>query len=150
MKKVKIKELIEDIDKKLPIEDLQKKAELVDMESIKKEGLKTAIFLINAVKKSNLNAINIHKEKIKSQIRAVANDNPFEINEIVAVTRFEHAWVDGRMEAKILNRTQNDKGIWSYNAEIISENMKGCNIQINHTRDAVSIQKPKKIKRNIR
>lgn len=148
MKKIDIKEFIQNIEKNVSLEELIKSIEKIDKESIKKDGFKTFNLLINAVKNSKLNSIKIHKDKLKEQIKEVANDLLFVINEMVSVKRHSHGWVSsGDMLAQITKVNKNEDGIWSYSAIVTSEDMNGCCIEINHTRDAISIEKPKKLKK---
>lgn len=55
--------------------------------------------------------------------------------------RYEHGWMDGRMEAVIRERYQNAKGVWRYVAQVLcieneQYNDSDYKIEIRHTRDA--------------
>lgn len=97
--------------------------------------------MVNAFDKEYFAKAIKHADKVITQIRPVANDRPFEINDKVAVIRHEHGWHDGRMEAIIKSKTKNSEGIWRYMAQVTSyENTQyddnDYTIEIKHTRDA--------------
>lgn len=97
--------------------------------------------MLNAFEKESFGKAVNHSKKVMTQIRPVANDSPFEVKDKVSVTRYEHGWMDGRMEAVIKTRHQNAAGIWSYTAQVTKieneeYNDKDYIIEIRHTRDA--------------
>lgn len=82
-------------------------------------------------------------DKLHGMFRPTSNDFPFEEGDVVDVIRYEHGWPDGRMSARIVARTQSARGIWSYTAQVLSDEMDhkygddAFIIHIEHTRDAV-------------
>ena len=81
-----------------------------------------------------------HSKRLAKKCVAYANDFPFNVDDDVCVTRCEHGWMNGNMKAKVIERTQNSGGVWSYVAMVYDEDgksfVKDYKITINHTRDA--------------
>lgn len=107
----------------------------------KKHAMVAWTNMLNAFEKENFGKALNHSKKVMTQIRPVANDSPFDLKDKVYVTRYEHGWMDGRMEAIIKTRQQNSKGVWSYTAQVIrieneEYNDRDYMIEIRHTRDA--------------
>lgn len=121
---------------------LQKNVDISFLE--KKSAIKKYQYMLNAFNKGEFEKAFKHSQKLAIQVKPVANDTPFELGEKIAVIRYEHGWLDGRLEAVVTKRTQNSKGIWSYVAKVTSEENvnydenNSYEIEINHTRDAVS------------
>lgn len=107
----------------------------------KKQATKAFELMHNAFVKENFVKANNHSQKVMTYIRPVANDKPFNIRDKVSVIRYEHGWMDGRMEAIIRERYQNSTGVWRYVAQVVSIENEEYNdpnytIEIRHTRDA--------------
>lgn len=85
-----------------------------------------------------------HSSNLAKKIKPVANDNPFNVGDKVAVIRYEHCYYDGKVEAIISDKYQSN-GIWKYSALIynsygkILEPDEQYQIIIHHTRDAFLI-----------
>jgi hypothetical protein len=90
----------------------------------------------NGLTKSSL----FHSKKLLSLTKPVSNDFPFNVNDVVFVTRSEHGWHDGNMKAKIIQKHMNTQGIWSYFAQVFDDEKNQYDphyfVKINHTRDA--------------
>lgn len=116
--------------------------EKVDKSFLKKKHAMVAwTNMLNSFEKQLYGKAVNHSKKVMIQIRPVANDSPFEVRDKVNVTRYEHGWLDGRMEAIIKSREQNSSGVWSYTAQVTrieNEEIVDPNylIEIRHTRDA--------------
>lgn len=81
-------------------------------------------------------------EKIEARNHPFANDFPFKKDDVVAVTRYEHGWMDGRMTAKIVKCEQSSTGNWSYVAQVQKDDgtyYPDYFVELNHTRDATLI-----------
>ena len=81
-------------------------------------------------------------EKIESRNHPFANDFPFKENNIVAVVRYEHGWMDGNMIAKIVKCEMSTTGNWSYVAQVQKDDGTYYDdyfVPIDHTRDAYLI-----------
>jgi len=69
--------------------------------------------------------------------RPVANDEPFEVNDRVAIIRARHGWHDGQKEAVVIDRHRNGQGTWKY----LVEDDDGQQHSITHTRDLRLVEK---------
>lgn len=107
----------------------------------KKHAMKAWTNMLNALEKGMFEKALNHAKKVMLQIRPVANDSPFKVKDKIAVIRYEHGWLDGRMEAIIKKCFQRDNGVWSYLAQVVKIENEEINdkdylIEIRHTRDA--------------
>lgn len=71
----------------------------------------------------------------------VANDNPFNVGDRVAIIRIRHGWHDGRLEGTIVSRYVRPTGTYSYSASVEDSEIGDYEVDIEHTRDAYLIRK---------
>ena len=77
-------------------------------------------------------------EKCQDNLRPTSNENPFEINDRVAIVRSEHGWHDGYIDGVVRTRNGSVKGGFSYNVEVNDDGHE-YTVLLGNTRDAYKI-----------
>lgn len=93
--------------------------------------------LVKSIAKGEVRKMQYHMQKLKTQLRSVANDYPFKIGDKVYVNRYEHGWNPGYIA--VIVEVHDWHGTYYYEAKVVEDDNGACgsfNIRINHTRDA--------------
>lgn len=93
--------------------------------------------LMKSIAKGEVRKMQYHAQKLKTQLRPVANDYPFEKGEKVYVNRYEHGWNPGY--TAVIDEVLKYNGTYCYEAKVVETDDGACesfNIRISHTRDA--------------
>lgn len=93
--------------------------------------------LVKSIAKGEVRKMQYHAQKLKTQLRPVANDYPFKRGDKVYVNRYEHGWNPGY--TAIIDEVLSYNGTFAYEARVVEDDNGACNpfnIRISHTRDA--------------
>jgi hypothetical protein len=93
--------------------------------------------LVKSIAKGEVRKMQHHAQKLKTQLRPVANDYPFAKGDKVYINRYEHGWNPGYIA--VIEEVLSYNGTFAYEARVVEDDDGACgsfNIRINHTRDA--------------